>query len=311
MCNIFLKLFFILLISDNVFSQGFITVDKDTNEFIENVNFFLYKDGKPVSNGITMSKAITTIRQDIPFDSISFTRIDYETIGFPKRNLDSIVFLSKRIVYLDEVVLEAKKDEILLGESNRFIKRSSRTLSENLDYGLIIYNGSSQNMQLRKIAFYVERVNLKTAYKINFSEVSEIPVSESLQVAEPGDLIYSTDTLYLNPKDKERIEVLLPDDFHLPATKKMFAWIQLLGYYDAEGGKVLADSDKQTRLKFQISNKTNYYSRMFTQETQKMSPDLINLNLMFNYDYAFRFFTTPPKGAIVAPAIVLYAQKVD
>jgi len=209
------------------------------------------------------------------------------------------------------VIGSNKKNEVTLGENNRFVKRMSRALCKDLDYGLIILNGSPQKLQLDKIAFYIDKVKLKTAYRINFSEVNEIYVNEAYRLAEPGELLYTTDTLYLNPKDKNRMEVMLPPDCYLPSARKMFVWIQLLGYYDATGKEVIPETDQQTKLKFQMSEKTNYYSRRFDRNTQKTTREIFNINQTISYDLAKMYFITPHKSDLVAPAILLYAHKVE
>ena len=311
MRNSTVLMFLLWLVSNLSFGQVFVPVDADTFEIVEDVNYALYNNKQVVYKGITVPDKLTVIKEDVAFDSISLSRIDYQTLGLVKSRIDSMVLLSKKIIYLDEVVIGAKDEkEIIIGETNRFIKRHARTLSKDLDYGLVFSNGSPQKLKLNKVAFYVNKVKLKTAYRINFCEVSEIPINEGHQRMEPGEVIYATDTLYLNPKDKNKVEVVLPAEFYLAATKKMFVWIQLLGYYDAAGKEIVPEADKLTRLKFQVSDKTNYYSRMYDSTLKQPTLDIINRNLMLNYDFATLFFTTPHKSELVAPAIVLYAHKV-
>ncbi|WP_162926886.1 hypothetical protein [Flavobacterium psychrotrophum] len=308
--NVFYFLFFIS-ISMPAFGQVFITIDKDTHEFIEDVSYSLFKNKKVVHSAITLSDKVTAISPDVVFDSITLSRVDYETLGVSKQHMDSVFYLTKKIFYLDEVVIgSGNKKEILLGEANRFVKRKSSKIQNELVYGLIFFNGTPQDYVLDKLAFYVEKVKVRTAYKVNFNSVDEEYVHEGFQLAKPGELIFSTDTLYLNSTDKNKIEVALPNDFHLPSTKKMFVWIQLIGYYDENGRKYTPELDRQTKIKFQMSNQTNYYSRMADGYKKDGTTDFIaNMNAMYNYEYAYRFFSTPPKSALVAPAIVLYAHK--
>jgi len=246
------------------------------------------------------------------FDSIAFSRVDYESKGFLRKHWDSVVFMSKKTIYLDEVVIGGKKDkEITLGETNRFVKRRSRPFPKELIYGSLFLNGSPQKLQLDKMAIYVDKVMFKTAYRINFTEVNETIGDEAHVFAAPGEVLYATDTLYLNPKDKGRVEVILPDGFYLPSTKKMFVWVQLLDYYDDSGVVVVPEDDKYTKLKFQLSEKANFYSKTSDYHTKELSKELINMNKWLNYDHAVLFFDTPHKSDLVAPAIVIYAHKVE
>lgn len=304
-------LLLLFLISTTALSQAFVTVDNDTFEIIEDVDYSLYKQKQLVHHGITAHDTATFVDEKIVFDSIAFSRVDYESKGFLRKHWDSVVFLSKKTIYLDEVVIGGKEDKgIILGETNRFVKRRSRPLSRDLDYGLILYNGYPYKLQVDKIAFFVEKVKFKTAYKINFSEVNETVSRGSNQFALPGTVFYSSGIRYLNLKGRGRVEVNLPE-FYMPSTKKVFVWIQLLDYYDNNDLIITPDLDEQTEVKFQLSDKMNYYTRMSDLHTHKLSEELINSNFMITYDFTNIFFTTPHKSDLVAPAIVLYAHKVE
>lgn len=255
-----LLLFF--FVNSTALGQTFITVDNDTYEVIDGINFSLYNNKRVVFNGVTRDDKATTIKPDILYDSIVFSRVDYEKFSLKRNQLDSVVFLSKKTIHLDEVVVGDKKDrEIILGETNRFIKRHSRPFSKHLDYGLVLFNGSLEKLKLNKVEFYVDKVKLKTAYRINFMEVIEIWDGEGHQHAEPGAVIYETDTLYLEPKNKGKIEISLPEDLYLPYANKMFVWIELIDYYNENGVVAEAKPDERTKLKFQLSKQLNYYSR--------------------------------------------------
>lgn len=311
-----LLLFVFLLLYMPASAQVFVTVDKDTYEFIEDVNYMLYKDRKIVYSGVTLPDKPTAILAGVAFDSIALSRVDYETVGVAKQYMDSVFYLTKKIFYLDEVVIGSdNKKQIVLGETNRFIKRRSSAIADELIYGLMFRNGTPQDYVLDKFAFYVEKVKVKTAYKVNFISVDEDVRQENFHLLNPGEVIYATDTLYLNPKDKNKIEVTLPKDFYLASTKKMFVWVQLLGYYDENGKAFTPEPDKRTKIKFQLSDKTDYYSRMsdggriLLDGSHPVTDFIVNMNVMLNHEYITRFFKAPPKSALVAPAMVLYAHK--
>lgn len=301
-------LLLLLVFASAAHSQAFVTLDNDTFEIVENVNYSLYKDKQVVYSGVAAPDTLTFVNGRV-FDSISFSRVDYKEYGFARQHWDSAVFLSKKTIYLDEVVVGNKKDkEIVLGETNRFVKRRSRPLAQGYNYGLVFYNGLPYKLQLDKVVFYTDKVKLKTAYRVNFSEIEEMQARGSNQFAEPGKIFYSTDILYLNPKDKGQVELALLD-FDFPSTRKMFVWVELIEYYDETGVVVKPELDKQTRIKFQLSDKMNYYSKMSDLYTKQLSEEIINQNLMISYDFANLFFTTPHKSDLVAPALVLYAHK--
>jgi hypothetical protein len=85
----------ILLTASLASAQKFVTIDNDTHEFIEDVDYTLYKEGKLVCHGITLDDAATVV-DGKEFDSISFSRVDYEAHGFLKDSLPEAVFLTKK-----------------------------------------------------------------------------------------------------------------------------------------------------------------------------------------------------------------------
>jgi hypothetical protein len=290
--------------------QSFFTIDIDTNEFIENVNYSLFLKKKKVFNSITENKKITTINNEIEFDSISFSRIDYNTLGFPKTSIDSIISLKKKTIYLDEVVVGSKKDDyLLIGETNRFIKKQSRAFNEELIFGIVHKNDNKKEIELKKIAFFTEKIHYKTAYKINLFEVNETLPKNGNQYAEIGNLIYSTDTLYLDKTNKGKKEVAIDSELIMKPNSSIFISIELLYYLDEDKTISIQTQEKRTKLKFQLSNETNYYSKTIDFYTKITSDKLLNINLMINFDFANQLFLKPHKSILVTPAIILYAKE--
>lgn len=294
------------------FSQSFITLDKDTNEFIENVNYSLFLKGKVVYNGLTENKKVTEIDLKINYDSICLSRIDYETIGFSKQNINSAIFLNKKIIYLDEVVVNSQiKNEIVLGESNRFINRKSNSITKELTYGIVFENNSDANLELKKIAFFVDKIKYRTEYKINFYEFRKSPINIGHQLAEIGNLLFSTKSLFLRPKQKNKIEINLEESNVILDKALIFITIELIANYDENNNEIQTSFENSSKLKFQLSNKANYFAKMAEMPTGKLTEKLININAMINYDFAYGFFRKPNKSDIITPAILLYAKKIN
>ena len=304
-------LFLMLFLSNLSYSQVFITIDTDTQEFIESVDYSLFINKKIIYKGVTLNDKATSIDKAIDFDSISFSRVDYNDIGFAKSKIDSVIYLSKKIIYLDEVVISSEKDKaVILGETNRFVKSRARPLSKDLDYGSTFTSNLKGKLKLNQIVFYVNKVAFKTAYKINILEVEEVNLQQGIRIAQPGKVIYTSDVLYLNPKDK-KTEVKLPEGILLSRDKPVFVWIQLIGYYSKEGKEFIPDEDYVTKLRFQLSNQVNYYSRWIDQNTKQLSQELINDNLRIKHDIVTLYFQDPHKSSLVTPAILLYGSKAD
>lgn len=306
------KLFLLvcLLISNLTFCQEFVTVDNDIYELVENVNYKLYKGDSLVYSNVTLSDKPTRISNDIEYDSISFSRIDYETLGLPKKKIEKIVLLTKKTFTLDEIVIESKNNkDIILGEKNRFIRRSAPFNTDDLIvYGIIFRNEIKEKMLIDKVAFYVDKVKYKTAYKIVFYEVQETELGPNL-FAEIGEIVASTDILYLYPKQKNRIEVTLDTDVFLSSDKPLFVSFQLIDYYDKDDNPITLELSQMTKMKFQISDKFDYYSRTSDSYTGELSENIININRWLHHDYFYTFFKKPHKSSLVAPAVLLYLSE--
>ena len=302
-------LLLVLFINKLSYSQEFVTVDNDVLELVENVNYKLYKGDSLVYNSVTLSDKPTKINKEIVYDSIVFSRIDYETLGLPKKEIEQIIFLTKKTFTIDEIVIDSKNNkDIILGEKNRFIKRS-RTFDETDDvtYGIVFKNELKEKMLIDKVAFYVDKVKYKTAYKIVFYEVKETELEHNL-FAEIREVEYSTDTLYLYPKQKNKIEVLLDTDVFL-SDKPLFVSFQLIGHYDENENPITPDISQMTKMKFQISDKFSYYSKLSDVHTGKLSEGIININRWLHHDYYYTFFKKPHKSNLAAPAVLLYLSK--
>jgi hypothetical protein len=302
-----LLVFFILCLNFS-YGQGFIVVDDETLEFAEDVNFELFLNHNKVSSGHTKNDGATNL-PDVAFDSIQFSKVGYEPLGLKKKDLVEAVFLKKKIFALDELVIGSQQnDEIILGERNRFLKARSMGIGDK-DFGVAFHNDSKTTLKLEKIAFFIDKIKYKTAYRIHCYRFNNIPIAIGHQKAELTDLLFSTDTLYLFPGQKDLIEVDMKKyDFEIDADP-FFITFELLSYCDANGIQLSPDIAQRTKIRFQLSNRADYFSKMTNQITSELSKDLININAMINYDFAFRFFRKPHKSDLVTPALLLYTNK--
>lgn len=291
-----------------VFSQSFITVDEDTYEFIADVNYSVFKNNKLVSKGVTVINELNTIKTD--FDSISFSRLDYETTGFKKKELDSLVFLKKSTIYLDEIVISNTKNDLtVIGEQNRFVKHQANSLSKELLYGLVFRNKWDTDITVTKADIFVDKVKHKTAYTIKFYTFQESFIMNGNQDIKNPEPVFTTDTIFLDPRTKGKVTIDIPQGFVLEAGENILVSVELVDYYDEEDNIINPEFKDLTKLKFQLSNRADYFAKLMNQNTHELTPNLRNINLMINYDFAHHFFKKPHKSSIVAPAILLYIVK--
>ena len=304
----YLLLFFSCLSFSQV--QKFITIDAETLEYISEVKFTLYAEKAAVYEGVTSKDSITYVPKNVVFDSIAFTKFNYKNIGFKKEALPGVVLLSKTVLALDEVIISsAKPKEILIGEQARFIKKRSNSIEYGDNFGLLFRDYDLKGKDLKRMAFYVEKVTYKTTYKIKFYAAHESGNFMTTQYLDRDELLFESKLLTLEKGTKNKVEVDLEDyDLNFNG-KDIFVCLELQGYYDENEAVIAPEFKESTRLKFQISNLINYYAKTSDYDTKKLSDSFININAMLNRDFAYMFFKKPPKHELVAPAIVFYATK--
>ena len=293
-------------------TKQFIPLDNETLEYISDVNYTLYSNNKSVYSNISSKDSVTPLPNNIHFDSIAFSKFNYNKTGLRKENLTELVLLSKKVFELDEVVVSnAAPTEILIGEESRFQKRNSKPLSKNQNYGILFRKNELKDIQLNKLAFFVEKVKYKTIYKVKFYTATETFEVISRQFLEINELLFESPILTLDKGMKNKIEVDLKTYNMNTNNKNIFVQLELINYHDDNNTVIHPSIKDQTRLKFQQSSKANYFSKMGDIITKKMVTDLININAMINYDFAMVFHKTPHKSTLVTPAILLYGDKMD
>jgi len=196
----------------------------------------------------------------------------------------------------------------------RFIKRGAHPFSRELVYGIVYKNDFQDKLNIEKIIFFVDKVKYKTSYRIVFFNVEEKTTfshSFSSEFVKTKELIYSSDTLYLYPKNKGKVEVEMNKTFIFERNKPIFVSIELIDYYDKNDTSVKPNFKKATKLKFQISDKTNFYSKAHDSSSEKLTDDFVNVNHMRINDFDYLFSKKPHKNTLVCPAILLYATHTD
>lgn len=306
-----LKFIFLILYLNTAFSQSFIPLDEETLEFIEDVDYHLYSNNIRIFSGLCDNDKITNL-PSISFDSISFNKINYKQLGFKRDNITNTILLSKNLIEIDEVVIiSSKKEDIILGEKNRFINRMSNSISKEILYGITFQNSLNFNLNIDKLVYFVDKIKFKTAYRINIFDYNQVPINLGHQYAEIGKLLYSTDTLYLEPKQKGKVEIKIKENETISKGNSVFITLELIAYYDIDNNIIQPSLEDFSKIKFQLSNKTNYYAKRIDLTNGKLTENLININAMINYDFANKFFSKPHKSSIVTPAILLYTKKSD
>jgi hypothetical protein len=292
------------------YSQEFIVLDSETLDLIEDVTYKLYNNNKIVYTDFCSIDSKTILPKDIKFDTIEFSKLGFEKIIISIDKISTIILLKEKIELLNEVVVTNIKNEIILGEKNKFVKRNSRNLSKKFLYGSVFENKANTDLEINKIEFFVEKIKYKTAYRIEIYEFVEPPIKIGFQEAKLGNLITSTDTLYLLPNQKNEIEYIFNEEIILKK-QPIFVSIELICHLD-ENDKIFEPNIKEvSKIKFCLSNNSNYFAKLTDANTSILSENMININAWLNNDYFNTFFSKPHKSSIVTPAILLYTRKID
>ncbi|WMI68239.1 hypothetical protein [Mangrovimonas sp. YM274] len=300
----------LLFYSLNLFSQKFAVVDIDTYDLIESVTFNLYEGNKMVYTNLTENNKATIVPSDIKYDKAEFIKTDYKLHSIETTNLNGAVFLTKEYIQLDDVVVYSKKsNNLILGESNRIVNSASRYLLPEISFGVIFKNYDT-NLNIENTVFYVDKIKHKTAYKIHYFEVEESFPLDNLQTLKFNNEIYSSDTLYLNPMQKNRIEVEHKEKILFKKNTTLFVSIEVLYYLNENNIQFQPDNKLRSKLKLQLSNKNNYYAKTVDFYTSEKSVDFRNINLMIKYDFAIDLFKTPHKTILLTPAILLNTTEI-
>jgi len=297
--------------SNTIKAQEFITLDNETLDFVDDVIFRIYSKNEIIHIENCVNNGKTKLPDNIEFDSIVFNQINYKELSIRKENFTEIVLLQEKKETLREIILTYTKDNyIVLGEKNKFIKRRSNGFSNNTSYGLVFENKTDSDLEIAKIEFFVEKTKYKTAYKINIYEYKDSIINIGHQFAELGNLISATDTLYLQPNQKNSIVHKFEKKIILKK-EPIFISIELISHYDENGLILTPDNNEKSRLKFCISNRSNYFAKTANYYTKILSEKMINVNAMINYDFKYAFFKEPHKSSLVSPAILLYTKKTN
>lgn len=303
---LFVSFFFI----NCAFCQEFVVIDNETLDFIEDVRYELFYNKKIVYADYCNNESKTILPINIIFDTIVLRKLNYEEKKISIDKISNIILMNEKIEILNEIVLTNINNEIILGEKNKFVRRRSNGLSKDNLYGLVFENKTNKDLEINKIEFFVEKIKHKTAYRIEIYEFEEPPIKIGIQEAKLGNLITSTDTLYLRPNQKNKIEYIFDEKIILKK-QPIFVFIELICHLDENNKSIEPNFKEVSKIKFCLSNNSNYFAKLIDANTSILSENMININAWLNNDYFNTFFSKPHKSSIVTPVVLLYTRKLD
>jgi hypothetical protein len=299
--------FILLLLAFPCFSQRVAPIDVETLEFIPDVNYHLLLGKRLVASRACENGKATKIDNTVSYDSIVFEKMGFESFGMRKDTVSQPIFLKKKTEALDEMVLirSSRKDSIL-GEKNKFLRKANRPMIDQLAFGIWVENPFRKKVKVKSFQFFVDKVKYKTAYRICFYQFNQ--VEAALDIYEFDKVLFSSTFQYLDAGYKGPVTIDLSNTgFQLPL-EGILASVELVGYTNAEEIAVIPENDDRAKIKFQFSNKVNYFSKTVDFNTHIVSKSLMNVNAQINYDFAFQFYRKPHKSNLAAPAYFLMVR---
>ncbi len=292
--------------SHRVVCQKFVPIDYDIMEFIPEVSFDLFLKKQLLQTGFTSRDTLTILDAAVVFDSIHFRKEGFRSKGFLKDSLPEVVFLQKEVFELDEVVLNAAvKKETFLGENSRFVRKRSNSFEREPTAGIVFFREELATINVTKLRFFVEKVQVTTNYKIKFYHcelVGSILTHNEIKI---GDVFFESRVLQLEKGVKNEVIVDLESIGFSKPKSNLFVVIELVSYEDETGEVINPEPNKQTKLKYQLSKKMNYFAKMWNISTKSLTPYHININAMIRRDFNIMFKKTPHRSNLVTPAITL------
>lgn len=306
---LFTCLFLLITLSVSGQIQRIIPLDEETSEFLPEVNYRLFLQKKKVFESISPEKEALALPQ-IPFDSIAFSKLNFETKGFFRDSLTDIIFLKKKIYELDEVVIGNHPEKITLGEQGRILPHSrGMYIQKQLMFGILLTNNNASDLALEQVQWYVKKVVHTTRYRILFYKVvvnNSVPQRTFISPFQAIP-VYISPIQTVVPKQKNKI--ITPIDYVLAQGEEVLVAFELVDYLDENQKVIQPPVEEQTLIKFQCSEETNFYTKFRDFESQKETEELYNANVWINYDFAFQFFKKPSKSSIRTPAVNLIGRK--
>ncbi len=308
----FFLLFVFFMSSHRAVCQKFIPIDDDVMELIPEVSFDLFLKKQLLQTRFTSRDTVTILDASVVFDSIHFRKEGFRSKGFLKDSLPEVVFLQKEIFELDEVVLNAAvKKESFLGENSRFVRKRSNSFEREPTAGIVFFREELATINVTKFRFFVEKVQVTTNYKIIFYHCELVGSILTHNEIKMGAVFFESPVLQLEKGVKNEVIVDL-EAIGFPKPKSnLFVVLELVSYEDEKGEVLNLEPNKQTRLKYQISKKMNYFAKLRDMSTHALTTYFININAMIRRDFNIMFKKTPHKSSLVTPAITLHGTPIE
>lgn len=226
------KLFFLLLTVYNLnqsYAQTIKVYDLDTNEPVPFVILSYFKNEVNIGSDYCNKNGFVIIKNN-EFNKIEISCIGYESKIITDITIVDKVFLKKKVIALEEVVILNNNDKkILLGYTDKR-KKISISGSKGFEICEFINNPYKSEKTIKSFLFKIKRKkSFRTAIRLHFYNKKDDKIA-------PGNEILKEDIIYyFDGKIKDLIEVDVSSyNIQLPS-EGAFVGIEWLGIVDQNG----------------------------------------------------------------------------
>lgn len=185
------------------------------------------------------------------FNSLQISCVGYEKEYKKKEFLDSVIYLKKKSIDLNEVIVSNKTRFETFGEiySNNKIDIG---FGKSLEIVTFIENKKNEEKIAYSLIFKVKKVKKKTAIRLHF-------YNKKPNKQEPFEEISSSNEIeFIEEKTTGNVEILIKENIIIPK-QGLFVGIEILGIYNDKNGNLEFINDLNNSLHLYFNCKNNKY----------------------------------------------------
>jgi hypothetical protein len=278
----------IYLFTNLLYCQEKIVIDKESKNVIEFATILFYENEK-FSNGIYSDINGKFILPN-NINKMSITCIGYKNLIIFDTDVNTIE-LEKQVVELDEIILTDRTNIIgKLDEEQKY----EIGISKGLEVGAFIVNSYSKKAKIKKIKFYINKINFDIKYRIHFYN------SKTNSLVPNEELMQNNSIFKLKKNSKGLIVVDIENENIILPENGIYVTIECLdGQISPSNKYILSKKESTFRLKAHKSFLNTYIAKNTIKGVGWLNfNDWIpkNYKLTFNKDYDLNKLYVPTFG---------------
>lgn len=245
--------FYLFFITNLSLSQSHFIFDSETKKPVPFTNILYLKEESIIDRDYCNEIGLFTIKTNISFDKITFSCVGYETKSVDNFSNIDIIYLIKKSILLDEVIISKNKNTnfSILGFS-KSKKKTRLSAYKGFEIVVFIDNPFNQPKDVQSFLFKVKNdQKFKTAVRVHFYK-------KDLEKLIPSEEILNEDIIkFIEGGTKELIEVDVSKyELELPI-EGAFIGIEWLGAIDEKSGEFITDKTIWSATYIEVNDKIN------------------------------------------------------